>query len=115
MIISKSLQPLGLLVGALGCMTLASAQAATLGNPETGKAYAQTHCVSCHSIVRDGNSSPVTAATPFQAVANTAGITRTALYVFFRSPHPTMPNLIIKGDDLDNIIAYILSLKTTKQ
>ena len=25
----------------------------------------------------------------------------------------TMPNLIVRGDDLDNIIAYILSLKSS--
>ena len=59
--------------------------------------------------------SPVDAATPFQVIANTGGMTRTALYVFFRTPHTTMPNLVVQGDDLDNVIAYILSLKTAKQ
>ena len=113
MVFPKSILFLSLVVAAFGCMALESVQAATLGDPEKGKIYAQTHCVSCHSIVRDGNSSPVAAATPFQKFADTAGITRTALFVFFRSPHPTMPNLVIKGDHLDNIIAYILSLKTT--
>ena len=102
-------------IGAFFCMALASAQAATLGDPKAGQAYAQTHCASCHSIVPTGNTSPVDAATPFQMIADTGGMTRTALFVFFRSPHPTMPNLIIRGDDVDNIIAYILSLKTTKQ
>ncbi|MGI9476126.1 MAG: c-type cytochrome [Hyphomicrobiaceae bacterium] len=115
MVIPKSMLSFRLVVGALGCMAFNSVQAATLGSPDKGKIYAQTHCVSCHSVVRDGNSSPVTAATPFQTIANTAGITRTALFVFFRSPHPTMPNLIIRGDDLDDIIAYILSLKTANQ
>ena len=96
------------------CFCLASAKAATLGDPKAGRLYAQTQCASCHSIVPTGNTSPVDAATPFQAVADTSGMTRTALFVFFRSPHPTMPNLIVRGDDLDNIIAYILSLKTAK-
>lgn len=102
------------LISAFGCLTLSSADAATLGDPKAGRTYAQTHCVSCHSIVPDGNTSPVNAATPFQMIADTGGMTRTALFVFFRSPHPTMPNLVVRGDDVDNTIAYILSLKTAK-
>jgi mono/diheme cytochrome c family protein len=100
--------------GAFLCLTLASAQAATLGDPSAGQAYARTHCASCHSIEADGDTSPVDEATPLQAIADTGGMTRTALYVFFRTPHSTMPNLIVRGDDVDNIIAYILSLKRTK-
>ena len=100
-------------ISAFGCFTLASADAATLGDPKAGRAYAQTHCVSCHSIAPDGNTSPVNGATPFQRIADTGGMTRTALFVFFRSPHPTMPNLVVRGDDVDNIIGYILSLKST--
>lgn len=110
----NAVKSFGLVIGALSYVALTPVEAATLGEPKTGKAYAQSHCASCHSIVRDGNTSAVEAATPFQAIANTAGMTRTALYVFFRSPHPTMPNLIVQGDNLDNIIAYILSLKTPK-
>ena len=96
------------------CIAMASAGAATLGDPKAGRAYAQEQCASCHSIVPDGNTSPVDKATPFQAIADTGGMTRTALVVFFRTPHRTMPNLIIRGDDADNIIAYILSLRTAK-
>jgi mono/diheme cytochrome c family protein len=103
-----------LVFGASLSMALASAQAATLGDPKAGQEFAQTHCASCHSIEPDGNKSPVNEATPFQAVADTGGITRTALIVFFRSPHVTMPNLIVRGDDVDNVIAYILSLKKKK-
>ena len=91
------------------------ANAATLGDPKAGQTYARTHCASCHSILPDGNASPVNEATPFQKIADTGGMNRTALFVFFRSPHPTMPNLIVRGDDKDNIIAYILSLKSEKQ
>jgi hypothetical protein len=41
-------------------------------------------------------------------------MTGTALAVWFRTSHPvlpkTMPNLVIEDDDMDNVIAYILSL-----
>ena len=102
-------------LSAFALLAHSPANAATLGDPKAGQAYAQTHCASCHSIVPNGNTSPVDEATPFQKIADTGGMTRTALFVFFRSPHPTMPNLIVQGDDADNIIAYILSLKSSKQ
>ncbi len=42
-------------------------------------------------------------------------LSRTALAVWFRTSHPllpkTMPNLVIEDDDMDNVIAYILSLR----
>ena len=100
------------LLMALAGNPFSPAHAATLGDPEAGRIYAETHCASCHSIVPNGNTSPVPDATPFQEIANTGGITRTALIVFLRSPHPTMPNLVVEGDDADNLIEYILSLKS---
>jgi hypothetical protein len=38
-------------------------------------------------------------------------MTGTALAVWFRTPHPTMPNFIFAPADRDNLIAYILSLR----
>ncbi len=38
-------------------------------------------------------------------------MTSAALTVALQTPHRMMPNLVIKGDDALNIIAYILSLK----
>jgi hypothetical protein len=38
----------------------------------------------------------------------------TALTVWSRTSHPFMPNLIIEPDDMDDLIAYILSLKDRK-
>jgi len=38
-------------------------------------------------------------------------MTETALTVWLRTSHPTMPNIIVEPADMDNVIAYILSLK----
>jgi len=97
------------------CLAVVPARAATLGDLKAGQDYAQSHCASCHSIAANDTRSPVEEATPFQKIADTRGMTARALYVFFRTPHPTMPNLVVKGDDVDNIIAYMLSLKSAKQ
>ena len=39
------------------------------------------------------------------------GLSTAALAASLQTSHRTMPNVVIKGDDADNIIAYILSLK----
>ncbi len=89
----------------------AGAAAAELGDAAEGLEYARQTCASCHAVGSAGGASPVREATPFVEIANASGINRRALIVFFRTPHPTMPNLIVTGDDADDVIAYILSLK----
>jgi hypothetical protein len=44
----------------------------------------------------------------FQDIANTKGITATALRVFLTTLHPKIPNLILTPEDTANVIAYIL-------
>jgi mono/diheme cytochrome c family protein len=89
-------------------------EAADSGNARKGLAYAQTNCASCHNVLRNAASSPNRKATPFQAIANTPGMSVTALTVWSRTTHPTMPNLVIDATDMDDLIAYILSLRERK-
>jgi hypothetical protein len=44
-------------------------------------------------------------------VADSPGMSEMALQVWFQSPHPSMPNLLIKAQESDDLVAYILSLK----
>src|SRR6056297_2161408 len=100
---STGLKPFAI-AGALCLFALPTqdvAMSATLGDPKAGKAFAQSECASCHAVEADKLNSPVAEATPFQIIADTPGMTRTALAVFLRTPHPTMPNLIVDGDDTD--------------
>lgn len=48
---------------------------------------------------------------PFASIAKTPGLTNAALIVMLQSSHQTMPQIVIKGQDMSNIVAYILSLK----
>jgi hypothetical protein len=68
-------------------------------------------CAECHAVLPSDTVSPDAKAPTFKAVANTPGMTATALTVWFRSPHPAMPNLIIDPKDKEDLIAYILSLQ----
>jgi hypothetical protein len=47
----------------------------------------------------------------FRAIANTSGMTATALHAFLRTAHPKMPNLILTPEQSADVIAYILSLR----
>jgi len=47
----------------------------------------------------------------FQEIANTKGMTATALRVFLTASHPKMPNLILTPEQIADVTAYILSLR----
>ena len=88
-----------------------TAQSQEIGDTQRGLAYVQGVCAECHAVVPSQRASPVATAPAFRSIAYTPGMTATALVVWFRTPHPTMPNLMIGGEDMDNVIAYILSLR----
>ena len=93
------------------CAVTTTAQAQELGDARRGLAYVGRSCSECHAVLPSQSASPVVRAPTFESVANTPGMTATALVVWFRTPHPTMPNLIIQGQDKDDVIAYILGLR----
>lgn len=89
-----------------------AAGAVELGNAQLGKEYAAKVCADCHDIEPGGEFSTNPAAPSFQEVADTQGMSPRALAVWLQSSHPTMPDFILADDQIDNLIAYIMSLKT---
>ena len=80
-----------------------------------GRDLAVTTCSECHVVVpRRLTARRVGGPPDFVDVANQPGLTRTALFVFLHTPHPTMPNLILSDRESNDAIAYILSLKKPK-
>jgi mono/diheme cytochrome c family protein len=79
---------------------------------DAGYRLAQAVCAECHGIEADDRYSPNMDAPPFHEVANKPGMTISALSVWFRSPHPTMPNFVFSADETSDLSAYILSLKS---
>jgi mono/diheme cytochrome c family protein len=82
-------------------------------SPDGGSAghrLAEAWCKDCHTI--DGRNAGATNTAPdFVAIANQPSTTELALKVFLRSSHRSMPNLVIKPDQADDLVQYILSLK----
>jgi mono/diheme cytochrome c family protein len=76
-----------------------------------GYAYAAAHCAACHAIRRGEDLSPNPDATPFETIANTPGMTGYALTVWLNTSHPTMPNFIVEADRIEDVWAYMATLK----
>ena len=84
--------------------------ATEIGNPALGLAYAQANCAACHAVVAGPSGSPNPLAPSFEAVARTPGMTRLALTVWLQTPHPSMPNLVVDPDRIDDLSAYLVTL-----
>lgn len=89
-------------------------EAVESGSVALGKAYAQKMCAQCHNVTASDARSPNPKSPRFKDVANTPGMTVTALTVWSRSMHETMPNLVIPPAELENLAAYILSLRSQR-
>jgi mono/diheme cytochrome c family protein len=86
--------------------------AAELGDPQRGLVFAKKVCAECHAVEAGEKVSPNIMAPSFDAIAETPGMTDRALIVWLQSSdHATMPNLMIASGDVDNVVAYIMSLR----
>ncbi len=93
----------GLLFG-----TLALASAASAG-PDEGLSLARQWCTSCHIVAPGTGGSD--AAPPFESIANNPLVTEEGLRAWLVDPHPPMPKFDLTRTEIDDIIAYIKSLK----
>ncbi len=81
------------------------------GEAERGLAYAEANCAQCHEVHRGHFMSPEPGVPAFQDIANAEGMTRIALFAFFRTAHRDMPNLIVPPDDIADLTAYLMSIR----
>ena len=99
----------------LALATVATAALAQEGDPKKGAEFVEKNCTGCHAVRPGQQASPLHTAPSFTAVANSPGMTSIALTAFFRTSHKNMPNFIIASKDIEDINAYILSLKDNKE
>jgi mono/diheme cytochrome c family protein len=92
-------------------LAVSAAWAQEPGDARQGEEFARAACSQCHAVGRNDRYSPNRYAPSFRKVAQTPGMTATALHVWFQTPHPSMPDLILRDADKENVFAYILSLK----
>jgi mono/diheme cytochrome c family protein len=83
------------------------------GDPLKGREIARLWCATCH-VVEENPARAVDAAPTFAAIADKAGVTAEGLRAFLSAQHSggaqgRMPNLSLSRNDVDNVVAYLLS------
>lgn len=76
-----------------------------------GQTFAEAHCAGCHAIKSGLSSNPQ--APSFEAVINTPGLEAATLRPWLRNSHnfPAMMNFAIDPDQIEDLAAYMLTLK----
>ena len=87
------------------------AGAQDIGTRGQGLALARTVCAECHAIGKEAPPAARNQAPNFEALAKTPGMTAMALRVALQTSHNKMPNLVLKEEERESVIAYILSMK----
>ena len=98
------------LTGTLAVLS-ATVWAQELGSPVRGQRVAETICSECHAVQKGATRSANANAPTFQTLAKTPGMTAMAFRIWLRSSHKEMPNIMLETEQVDDVIAYIQSLK----
>ncbi len=93
-----------LAIGAIALTQTAQAQ----GDPERGRALAETWCTSCHVVDLQGHGADAGPALP--ALLAHGQRTEDELRGWLAAPHPPMPNFNLSRQEIEDIVAYLKSL-----
>jgi mono/diheme cytochrome c family protein len=97
--------------GAAALLVLSAGTASAAGDPGAGAEVARTWCASCH-LVGDAAAGSTTQGPPsFRALARGQTRTPDELRTFLTNPHPPMPDLSLSRVQIENLVAYIESLR----
>lgn len=88
---------------------LGAAGGALAGDPDSGRRLATRWCASCHIVAPGAGGSD--AARPFESIANDPNFTDQGLRAWLADPHPPMPRLDLSRAQVEDVIAYLKSLR----
>ena len=81
------------------------------GDPASGLRLSATWCANCHRVAPGGPGPSTDAAPTFRAIAQMPSTTSMSLRVFLQTPHPNMPDYRLTREELDDVVAYLLTLR----
>lgn len=78
-----------------------------------GHKFALQVCAACHVVAKDQTTRPILKppAPSFSVIARRPSVTEAFLRGFLRTPHGKMPNPELADFQIDEVVAYMLSLK----
>jgi mono/diheme cytochrome c family protein len=97
-------------LAALAVLLPAAAAAEGPGEPRRGIALARNWCTGCHVVEPGGRGAD--AAPSFMAIASDTKRSPGALRAWLTQPHPPMPNMNLSRAEIDDVVAYLQSLKS---
>lgn len=100
---------LAFLLGAAPVPAVAADLSVT-GLAERGRFLARHWCTSCHVVERDAGRG-TDSAPPFPKLADDPAYTEARLRGWLAAPHPPMPDPGLSRREIDEIAAYILSMR----
>jgi len=81
------------------------------GSVADGLELALRLCSDCHVVSPRQARAPTDAAPPFTERARDPAVTPLRLRAFLQMPHARMPSIALTRSEIDDLIAYILSLR----
>jgi mono/diheme cytochrome c family protein len=100
-----------ILVIAASLLAAVSARAQDL---ENGKQIARVWCSNCHLIDREERKVTRDAVPTFSSIAHAKSTTEESLATFLSMPHGGMPDLTLSRAQIQDLCAYILSLRKSR-
>lgn len=112
---SRSIRLLFVTAAVVAASAQAPAAAQMPPNVKAGRQVAEKLCVGCHIVTPDPPNTTVSADIPaFQTIANRTGQTVDTVVGAILIPHPPMPNTNLSREEVNNVAAYIMSLKSRR-
>lgn len=99
---------------ALACVALPAAAQPYPGDPKAGLEFARKLCADCHYVEAIWSGYSPAGAPSLGDIAVKPEWTALTFRVFLQSPHESMPDFILSRSEADDVISYLLSLKSAK-
>jgi mono/diheme cytochrome c family protein len=100
----------GVVVLAMGLSASLAQAAGDTPDVSVGRALALAWCAECHRVAANQAREPRDDVPTFFSIADHPSTTETGLRVFLATPHADMPDIMLTREQMDEIVAYILSL-----
>lgn len=99
---------LGVTIATAACAVLGTISAHAAGDAASGHALARQWCTGCHLV--DDSREGQDVAPPFAGIARREAGNPEWVRAWLAAPHPSMPNLNLAPQQVEDIVAYLQSL-----
>ena len=88
-----------------------AASSASAGDIAAGFKHAKEICAKCHVVATGVGGGGTDGAPPFETIPNQLKRTEPQIKTFLSRPHGRMPDFVMTRREIDDLAAYIMSLR----